>query len=339
MKKKIGFLLPYSGEFPALKRALLDPLKAYAIGGEIDIVTEFINNGQPAKVAGAIEKLFYSDDVDLIIGYVGYRVIVELFDKLREYPDKFFIHLTLGEVIPYTQSKINYPPNYCMISYDAWKSGASLGKWIAGNLPAKNCMICSSHYDSGYSFQESFRIGYHSHTEKSLQACLLKNPTQSVDTTGLFQEINRAKPEHIHVILCGRELDDFIKRFDQMVDYLPTVSFAFPVSVNSFTTLHRSLQKTYSSLPDKVKFNNLEDLADDAFLTIFRYVISRAIFLLDNAPDIQEPESISIIEMDFNNHRISKTGFSETLPAELNPAFNYSAENTVAIWQNPYLCI
>lgn len=339
MKKKIGFLLPYSGEFPALKRALLDPLKAYASTGGADIVTEFINNGQPAKVSSAIEKLFYSDDADLIIGYVGYRVAVELFDKLREYPDKLFLHLSLGEVIPYTHSIINYPPNYCLISYDAWKSSASLGKWVAENLPAGNCMICTSHYDSGYSLQESFRIGYHSNYEKPLEACLLKNPPQSVDTTGLFQEIIRAKPEHLHVILCGRELDDFINRFDEMIDYLPSVSFAFPVSVNSYKTAHPSLQHAYTTLPDKMKLDSLEELADDAFKTLFNYVVSRATFLLDNPYDIQEPDTISILEMNINKNKITKTDFSESLPAALNVAFNHSAENAVTIWQNPYLCI
>lgn len=339
MRKKIGFLLPYSGEFPALKRALLDPLKAYASMAEADIVTEFINNGQPAKVTSAIEKLFYSDDVDLIIGYVGYRVAVELFDKLRDYPDKLFIHLSLGEVIPYTHSKINYPLNYCLISYDAWRSGASLGKWIAAHLPAKNCMICTSHYDSGYSLQESFRIGYHSHFEKPLEICLLKNPPQSIDTTGLFQEISRVKPEHLHVILCGRELDDFITRFDKMIDYLPSVSFAFPISVNQYRTTHPSLQQAYTTLPDKVKLSSLEKLAEDTFTTLFNYVVNQATFLLENPYDIHEPETISILEMNINKNKISKTDFSETLPAELNAAFNHSAENAVAIWQNPYLCI
>lgn len=337
--KKIGFLLPYSGEFPALKRALLDPLKAYASKSEINIVTEFISNGQTAKVNSAVEKLFYSDDVDIIIGYVGYRVATELFDKLREYPDKLFIHLSLGEVIPYTHSRINYPSNYCLISYEAWKSGASIGKWVAENLPATNCLICTSHYDSGYSLQESFRIGYHSHLQKPLDACLLKNPPQSVDTTGLFEEIARLKPEHLHVILCGRELDDFIQKFDELVDYLPSVSFAFPLSISNYQTGHPSLQQAYTAFPDKVELNNLTELADDTFTTLFNYLVSQATFLMDNPYNTQESDTISIMEMNINKNKITKTNFSENLPAELNAAFNHSAENAVAIWQNPYLCI
>jgi len=42
---------------------------------------------------------------------------------------------------------------------------------------------------------------------------------------------------------------------------------------------------------------------------------------------------------DYCNQSDIKTGFSEELSSSLNPEFNYSAENSFSIWQNPYLCI
>lgn len=338
---KLGFLVPYSGEFPELKRTLLNPVKDYCTRNNIEIIVEFIDKGDSVKVEKVIDKLFYSDEADMIIGYVGYRVSVRLFDKIKNYPHKLFVNLSMGEIIPYTNTVVNYPPNYFLVSYDAWKCEAILGKWIAENLPAQNCLICTSQYETGYSFQEAFRIGYHAASNgeaKTLQSCILKETPQHIHTDGLLEEIMRIKPDHLHVILSGKQLDDFINKFDQNIDYSPSVSFAFPVPVNRYHSQHPSLQKTFTAVKQDFLKDEVVRLADDVFEFLFNVLINKTITMLEDGSEIIS-NHISILEMNIKNHIIVKTDFSEELSPSLNPEFNHSAENSFSVWQNPYLCI
>ena len=341
MKKKIGLLIPFSGEYPDLKRVLLKPFADYAEAADCEIIKEFIGKGMDKDVAKAVDKLFYSDDVDVIAGYIGYRVGTQMFDKLRKHPDKLFINLSMGEIIPYTHSKINYPPNYHLVSADAWKSIAFLGSWVASQLPAQNCLICTSLYDAGYSLNEAFRIGYHSQQGKSLQSCTLNNPPTITDVTVLYSEIIRLRPEHLHIALCGKELYSFINNFSVYIDptYIPSISFSLPVFLKDVSSLHPSFKNTYTCLVDHIYDNNVQDLAHDPNATIFNSLAEKAISILRNDQYNHTPEVISILEMDMIENSISKHAFSGSVPESLNPQFNFSAENSMSAWQNPYLCI
>ena len=341
MKRKIGLLIPFSGEYPHLKRVLLKPVAAYAASAGLEIISEFIDKGLDKDVAKAIDKLFYHDDVDIVIGYVGYRVAVQMFDRLRKNPDKLFLHLSMGEIIPYTHSVINYPANYKLISADAWKSIAFLGNWVANELPAQNCLICTSLYDAGYSLNESFRIGYHSQQGKSLQSCTLNNPPGSIDVSVLYSEIIRLRPEHLHITLCGRELYSFINNFSTYIDpaYVPSVSFSFPVALNEVSSLHPAFERSYACVADRIYGDDTESLAQDPTAVIFNSLAKKAISIIANEHYNDEPETQSILESDIIHGAISKNIFSGQISETLNPQFNYSAEHTLSAWQNPYLCI
>jgi len=341
VKKKIGLLIPFSGEYPYLKRVLLKPFAAYAEDTGCEIIKEFIDKGTDKDVSKAIDKLFYHDDADIIVGYVGYRVAIQMFDKLRNNPEKLFINLSMGEIIPYTHSIINYPPNYYLVSSNAWKSIAFLGNWVANELPAENCLICTSLYDAGYSLNESFRIGYHSQQAKSLQSCTLNNPPDVIDVSVLYSEIIRLRPEHLHITLCGKELHTFINNFSTYIDpdYTPSISFAFPVGLNEANSLHPSFSHTYTCLIDHIYDNNIQDLAKDPIAIIFNNLAEKAISILRNDPYNDESEIISILEMDMIQSTINKNAFSGSISESLYPQFNFSAEQTLSAWQNPYLCI
>lgn len=340
MKKKIGILIPFSGEYPQLKRVLLNPFVEDAEKSGYEIVKEFIDKGNDKDVAKAIDKLFYNEDVDVIIGYVGYRVGVEMFDRFRKNPEKQFINLSMGEIIPYTHSKINYPDNYHLVSANAWKSIAFLGSWVA-DLPAKDCLICTSIYDAGYSLNEAFRIGYHAKQGKSLNSCVLNNPPGVTDLSVIYSEIIRLRPEHLHVTLCGKELTSFIQNFSLYIDpdYTPTLSFAFPVASKNVRSIHRSFKKTYSCLANPIAGNHIQQLAEDPFSVIFNSLAQQSISILRNDLYNDNLEEMSILEMDLTEGTIAINIASGSIGSSLNPQFNFSADNTLSSWQNPYLCI
>lgn len=337
MKRKIGVLLPFSGEFLNLRKVLLNPLlQSFS---EDDIVKEFIHQGQQKEVERAFDKLFYNDDVDVIVGYIGYRVATSMFDRLWKNSDKLFIHISLGEIIPYTHSKVGYPPNYRLISADAWSSIAFLGMYVGEDLSAANAMICTSLYDTGYSLVESFRIGYHWVAKKDLQLCTLRNEPGNTDITALYDEINRIKPEHIHVTLCGKELTQFINQYSSFVDYIPSLSFAFPVPFQFIERTKLQFEKVYMALPENMLPVDMQELVNDPFTALFTKLMERTVKLIESEAEENQSRGIVLLETDMAKGQIYATSKRGTLPKQMNSAFNYSAEQTVSVWQNPYLCI
>lgn len=334
---RVGVLIPYSGEYPQIRRALLDTLKQFQASAGLELSSEFINQGNKADVEKAIEKLYYHEDVDAIIGYVGYPVVTQLFNLIRKYPEKKFIHLSLGETIPLSPEKIAYPANYVLVSANAWRSGAYLGDWVANNLSAQNCLICTSLFDSGYCFTEAFRIGYHSRSQKTLNSTILNNPPGVFDVSGLFSAIVNQRPEHIHVSLCGRELIDFVNHLSDFVDYIPSVSFAFPVFLKGIETPH--IKKAYTALSSGVYNEDiLKGLIINPIEGVFKALTSFAISVTVNDKCEYQPDEQFILEVNLEN-QTSREIHHGNLPVSLNAQFNYSAENSISVWQNPYLCI
>jgi hypothetical protein len=335
---KISALVPYSGEFSGLKSALLEPLKSYAAECQATLVMEYIGGGDFKTVEKAVNKLFYQDDVDVIIGYVGYRVMVRLFDTLNKYKDKSFIHLTLGEIIPYSNLQLTPPANYKMISFEAYNQQAVLGSWVSENLKAESCLMCTSVYDAGYSLMDSFRIGYHSENQRPLSFTVLKNPPGVYNITPLFEEIERVKPDHIHVILCGRELDAFINQFDSMITYSPSLSFAFPLEMKTYASTHPSLEKAYTIIPDFVWEQLAEDQSISPFKIIFSHLAACSTDYLKNSGEITESQYI-MIEQNLITKQIEQTEVANPIVANAAAEFEYSATKMVSSWENPYLCI
>lgn len=335
--KKVGILIPFSSEFPQLRKVLLAPLMESV--PEQLIIREFIHQGQEKDVERAFDKLFYNDDVDVIIGYIGYRVATRMFDRLLKNPDKLFIHISLGEIIPYTHARIAYPLNYRLISADAWRSIAYLGMYVAEQLPAANAMVCTSLYDTGYSLVESFRIGYHHAAKKDLQLCTLRNEPGNIDVIALYDEINRIRPEHIHVTLCGKELYQFINQYTYYVNYIPSMSFAFPIPFQFIERTKLQFDKALMALPEDMLPTEMQEFVIDPFTTLFTKLMERAVKLIENGAEENHSQEIVLLETDMIQGKVTIKAEKGVLPQEMNGAFNYSAEQTISVWQNPYLCI
>lgn len=329
----IGILMPYSGEFPELKQAILKPIKSFALANGHIIVQEFIGSGDFKTVEKAVHKLCYHDDVDVVIGYVGYRVMVRLFDTINRYQDKVFVHLTLGEIIPYSYHQLIPPTNYQMISFEAYKQQSALGSWISEKLAPESCLMCSSLYDAGYSFMNAFQIGYKSTGTSRINFTVLKNQPDVLDVKPLYEDIERTKPAHLHIVLCGRELKRFIEQFSENVSYSPSVSFAFPLDTMSLATKHSSFEKIYTVVPEF-----MSDLSFDApFQTIFNHLSKTSTKCLEKQGQ-SDSDQYMITTQNLHTGEIDHHGVVGT-PKNIADQFEYAAAQMVSGWENPYLCI
>ncbi|SDH59356.1 hypothetical protein SAMN05421827_13042 [Pedobacter terrae] len=330
--KKIGLLIPYSGEFPALRETLLNPLKSYCNNRGIELFPEFIGNGSPKVVETAIEKLYYQEDVDVILGYVSYHVMVGLFDKVKKFRPKKFINISLGEVIT-DDFQLLHPENYILIGYHAWWMQSMLAYWLADQLQPESCLVCTSLYDAGYSLLECFRIGYHSGCSNKLDYSILKNNPGVFSADPLIAEIKRTNPSHVHVLLCGQELDDFIKKFEQEITYEPTISFAFPVEIKSKLS-HPAFSKCYL-VGDLHLYNKGNVLFESPYKHIFSNVMDSILRYLNGEDPIIN--HLVIFMADLCDQTFKPVEQHIQFP-DMSNAFKESAQS-VPVWQNPYLCI
>ncbi len=333
--QKIGILIPYSGGL-SIKKALLNNITPFLIDKNIEIISVFIGKGDSKQVEKAIDDLCYNQDVDVVIGYVNYRVMVELFDKISKYQRQIFVNLSLGEIIPYSSSQLTPPPNFHFVSYDMYKQIAVLGDWIANQLPAKNCLICTSLYESGYSFLEAFRIGYHQSKQKELTYSILKNPPTELNIQPLIDDVLLLQPEHIHITLSGKELHLFVKNLIEQIHYSPTLSLHFPNNDLLFTPSNGKSLNCFSIIPTLI-FENFSFRSSyiHIFDCIFKHLFYEAFSQLRQD------------QIDLNNHFIVLNHTTTTVVEhiannsveEYEQSFRQSAIEMISYWQNPYLCV
>ena len=330
--KKIGLLIPFSGEFPSLREVLLNPLKKYCNEKDIALYPEFIGNGNPKGVETAIDKLYYQEDVDVILGYVSYHVMIGLFDKVKKFRPKRFINISLGEVIT-DDFQLLHPENYILIGYHAWWMQSMLAYWLADQLKPESCLVCTSLYDAGYSLLECFRIGYHSGCSNKLDYSILKNNPGVSSADALIDEIKDRNPSHVHVLLCGQELDDFIKKFQQEITYKPTISFAFPVEIKSDLS-HPAFSNCYFA-GDLHLYDKGNALFEAPYKHIFSNVMDSILRYLNG----EDPRNnhLVIFEADLCDQTFKAVEQYVQFP-DMTDAFKESAQS-LPVWQNPYLCI
>ncbi|MDB5140799.1 MAG: hypothetical protein JWR12_2715 [Mucilaginibacter sp.] len=227
-KLRIGFLYPYSGVFTKLKNdfrlGFELALKKELPSVEIDSIAEFINLGDYKSVEKAINKLITFDEVDLIIGIVGTKVIINAREIYEKYKVPVIVN-NLGGYIPTYSFRSEY---LFYNSLDLWKSEWTMGKWAQkqfGGFPA----ISMSIYEAGYNLHECFRLGSSISGAPFLKMDLTKKMTGEPDTFPLINSLLKHAPGHAHVLLSGKEGAQFL-------DYYKKTSLlnGIPISVNPF---------------------------------------------------------------------------------------------------------
>jgi len=227
-KLRVGFLYPYSGVFPKLKKDFRSgfdlALKREMPSLEIESVAEFINLGDYKLVEQALNKLITFDDCDLIIGIVGTKVIYNAHEIYEKYKVPVIVN-NLGGYVPTHSFRSDY---LFYNSLDLWKSEWAMGKWSQhkfGGFPAISLAL----YESGYNLHECFRLGASISGAPFIKMDISKSTNPDADTFPLVNALMNHAPGHAHVLLSGRE-------GAQYLDYYKKTSLlnGIPVSVNPF---------------------------------------------------------------------------------------------------------
>ncbi|HXO75604.1 MAG TPA: ABC transporter substrate-binding protein [Puia sp.] len=227
-KIKIGWLIPYSGIFRNLRMDLqqgLDTaLKKERAGVAITAYPEYVRAGAVKETEEALKKLLLYERVDLVIGVLSTKTCNGIIPLLENHRTPALI-LNLGADLPTRQLSSAY---LFYNSLHLWKSEWAIGKWMQkkyGGEPSINMSI----YESGYSLHNSFRIGTSVSGAATVKMNIVRNITGPPDTRPLIEFIRDQQPKHAHILLSGKEGEQFLQLF-----YEQNLSPPPGLSVNPF---------------------------------------------------------------------------------------------------------
>jgi branched-chain amino acid transport system substrate-binding protein len=211
-KLKLGWLFPYSGIFKNLRSDLrqgLDlALEKEGITTLIESHPEFIQTGSFKDTEDALKKLLLFEEVDLVIGVTSSKVALGLRPLLESRQTPVII-LNLGADIPIRDLSSDF---LFYNSLHLWKSEWAMGKWAQrkyGGEPSINMSV----YEGGYGLHEAFRLGTSVSGAETVKLNIVKNFGAASDTTPLIDYIREQQPNYAHILLSGKEGDQFLQLF------------------------------------------------------------------------------------------------------------------------------
>jgi branched-chain amino acid transport system substrate-binding protein len=211
---KIGVLCPYSTIYPTLNRDFMEGLLSgieIKLHSQIQLIPEFVRQGEPLALKPALEKLLGMDNVDILTGCVGYRSMSEMIPIIERFK-KVALFCDLGEYLPFIDNRSNYIFSNSM---QYWQAEFAMGQWAQKEWGGKGSVF-SPVYDIGYHMHSAFRHG-------ALQSenCTMEYAVPRFDNNSNYnvkdamyeymEKFRKERPSYIHAIFSGNEALDFFE--------------------------------------------------------------------------------------------------------------------------------
>lgn len=359
----IGLLLPTSNVLPMAKdfeKGFKAGLKESGVDmDEIELVKEFIGQGDERKVDGVLENLIGIHNVDAVAGIVSNLVAGGVGSRMEKRTTPFFVHNVGGHFI----QKENFGAYTFFNSIHLWQQCWLLGKWAAEKFGSKG-FCASSMFDAGYSFHALFDLGFQEvHGDAIMDIVTCPMPAQGglSDQTRIFESIEELKPDFIFALFCGEEAEQFLDEFVRR-------GYAGKIPLLGLPYLLESGKENLNGLQIYTTHHRFEgDQTDVGYRGIFRQlgrdsgeligktilkseeinletVTSQASETIKNVTDadfgkLKSPVSIVLNEFDDQNKYASSAVISETISIDENERVQRLNEIQLTGWMNPYLCV
>lgn len=233
---KIGFITTYSSIYPNHANNLVNGLfaglcKDIYSQKDYQFIPEYVGQGREADVKQAVQKLLNFHNVDIVMGYISYKVIPDLI-PLIESRQKLAFFFDMGEYLP----SVSYTsPNIFHSSYQLWQGEYALGYWAHQNFGDKGAVIMPP-YDGGYHLAASFRRGAIAAGSELMDFHILslnQNEPHVLNMEVLLNNIENEPPTYLHALFSGPQAIEFIKAFyerglDKKMPLLLSEPMCFP---------------------------------------------------------------------------------------------------------------
>lgn len=213
MKLKIGLLCPRSDMFPTLGKDLLNGLKLSFGKYELespDFIIESIGTGSEDDVLNKAEKLILERDVNVLIGFAGFKVIEQLMQLSVNYEVPFF-HLDLGGNY---WGKYNQTPYTYHLTLGLWQSCWITGKYLP-TINKKNIAVATSFYDGGYHLVDAFVKGLDESKGQIVYHYVAPFKKEDWNFDRFREKLLQEKPDALFTVMSYKESTEFLEFLGQ----------------------------------------------------------------------------------------------------------------------------
>jgi len=211
-KLKVGFMLPYTGTYAALGRAIENGFKLYVkeqggkLGGrELEYFT-VDDESEPAKAADNVNKLIKRDNVDVIVGTVHSGVQMAIVKAARD-------NNTLLIIPNAGVDEATGPlcaPNIFRVSFSNSQPGLAMGI-VAALKGYKTAVTITWKYAAGEQSIGGFKESFEKGGGKVIKELFVPFPT--VEFQALLTEIAALKPSCVYTFFAGGGAVKFVKDY------------------------------------------------------------------------------------------------------------------------------
>ena len=211
-KIKVGFMLPYTGTYAALGKAIENGFMLYVqeqggrLGGRELEYFKVDDESEPSKAVDNMNKLVKRDNVDVVVGTVHSGVVMAM-AKVAKDTNTLLVVPNAGA------GAVTGPmcaPNIFRSSFTNWQPGYAMGK-VAGQKGARKVVTITWKYAAGDESVEGFREGLKSAGGEVVKELTL--PFPNVEFQALLTEIAATKPDAVYAFFAGGGAVKFVKDY------------------------------------------------------------------------------------------------------------------------------
>ena len=211
-KVKVGFMLPYTGTYAALGRAIENGFKLYVkeqggkLGGrEIEYFT-VDDESEPAKAPDNVNKLIKRDNVDVIVGTVHSGVQMAIVKAARD--NNTLLIIPNAGVDEATGALC--APNVFRVSFSNSQPGLAMGQ-VAAQKKYKTAVTITWKYAAGEQSIGGFKETFEKGGGKVVKELFV--PFPNVEFQALLTEIASLKPDCVYTFFAGGGAVKFVKDY------------------------------------------------------------------------------------------------------------------------------
>ncbi|HSS69737.1 MAG TPA: ABC transporter substrate-binding protein [Casimicrobiaceae bacterium] len=211
-KLKVGFMLPYTGTYAALGRAIENGFKLYVkeqggkLGGREIEYSTVDDESEPAKAADNVNKLIKRDNVDVIVGTVHSGVQMAIVKAARD-------NNTLLIIPNAGVDEATGPlcaPNIFRVSFSNSQPGLAMGI-VAALKGYKTAVTITWKYAAGEQSIGGFKESFEKGGGKVVKELFV--PFPNVEFQALLTEIASIKPSCAYAFFAGGGAVKFVKDY------------------------------------------------------------------------------------------------------------------------------
>jgi branched-chain amino acid transport system substrate-binding protein len=227
-KIKVGFMLPYTGTYAALGRAIENGFKLYVkeqggklSGREIEYAT-VDDESEPPKAADNVNKLIKRDNVDVIVGTVHSGVQMAIVKAARD--NNTLLIIPNAGVDDATGPLC--APNIFRVSFSNSQPGLAMGM-VAAQKKYKTAVSITWKYAAGEQSIGGFKETFEKGGGKVVKELFV--PFPNVEFQALLTEIASLKPDCVYTFFAGGGAVKFVKDYAAagLKDKIPLLGAGF----------------------------------------------------------------------------------------------------------------